>query len=248
MSFSPLETAIAELFDKLTPEKIAIHAHVSRDLALSVLRRVKQTIIRYHENFKSLFSMGIHDAGSQAVRFIDAAAHDIDAQGLADATKTTLDTIRRILACVVEQARLAARDGNANVPKDVPSASKSSPLPEPAHSPSVVQELKWPASIPEHSGMLKLVLTNLLQNSKKHDKNAVIVLRKELEALVQGAALLDAKVADVYTNLLSRLQPQEREAYALQGLHNGSVEEGKSSKVDRQREDDVKMDGSNQQH
>jgi hypothetical protein len=145
MTYTPLENALLELFDRMPSETIAIRAQVSQDLASSVLSSVKGKVIQRHYAEGGKLDV---PTTAEVYNVIETAVEDVDVQRLAYEKETTVDAVRRSLSCVLDQTRRL--QGRSRAGERRAHVSNLSSLLGRTAATSYLGDVEWPAAIPEY--------------------------------------------------------------------------------------------------
>jgi hypothetical protein len=88
--------------------------------------------------------------------------------------------------------------------------------------------------------MLKCAHTTVFEKRETYGEHSVIVSLKDLETLLFGSTLLDLRVNEMYKNLLSKVSPQARQSFELEGSRSEKTKVGDGAKATQQSQDVVK--------
>jgi hypothetical protein len=148
MAFTPLENALVELFDQMAIEIVAIQAHVSQALAISVKQSVKEKVLQHYKGYDQTKATDEVPTAEEVYNIVDTAVRGVHAERLASVEETTADAIRRSLHSILTQTRkLQAKNEAQNGRADT---SNIQSLLGQTVSESYLEDLEWPSGIPEY--------------------------------------------------------------------------------------------------
>jgi hypothetical protein len=148
MAFSPMETALIQVFQKLNVRDLAARAQVDQLMAQSVLSSVKENIILLNDE------IGVAKetpTTAEVYSLVELAVKNIDIQKLVINKHTTTDSINRALTCVLVQThRIQANNKPSSLSAHGASPPNTQSVVGQIASTNHPDDLQWPASIPEY--------------------------------------------------------------------------------------------------